>query len=201
MIAPGGDPSLAERIDPALLPLLTYSCRIGELYRAGRTRWPVGARYHFGAAGHELTLFWPEVSEEVRRAVGREPAEFALILEPPLIVFAYRFGSVIPWGDAPYAWPLSADEPRVIPPLERAAEARALLRLRLVGADDGIIHAERGVTLSPAFTRALNAAIRAQAQAPFDPYAYTRAVAAIYLGQDAPADLWRRAVARTGSNE
>ncbi len=41
-----------------------------------------------------------------------------------------------------------------------------MLWITLVGAEDGIIHAQRGMTLSPAFTRELHDAIRTQAMRP-----------------------------------
>ena len=69
----------------------------------------------------------------------------------------------------PYTWHMQPAHCRVTPPLESSPETRALLWITLVGADDGMIHAQRGMTLAPAFTRTLQDAIRAQASTPFDP--------------------------------
>jgi hypothetical protein len=44
-----------------------------------------------------------------------------------------------------------------------------LLWISLVGADDGVVYAQRGVALNPAFTRALHQAIQAQATEFFNP--------------------------------
>jgi hypothetical protein len=69
----------------------------------------------------------------------------------------------------PFGWHLQHSESRAVPALSPSPEARALLWISLVGADDGIIHAQRGVALAPDFTRALHGAIRAQAATAFDP--------------------------------
>jgi hypothetical protein len=92
-----------------------------------------------------------------------------VIIQPPVIVLAYRFGQSIPWSDVPYCWHFQPAHWRVIPPRETSPETRALLWITLVGADDGVIYAQRGMTLAPDFTRTLHAAIRAQARMPFDP--------------------------------
>jgi hypothetical protein len=175
--------------------------RVGEPLQEGRTRWPKGAHYAYGVDGHELTLFWPGVTAEVERAVAREDAEFALVCEPPLLIFAYRFGAAVPWADVPYAWHLTVGEPRVIPPPETSPEERALLWVSLVDARNGLICAQRGVALAPGFTRALHAAIREQARAPFNAYDYLRSIASAYLQYPEPTELLARAEARTFGNE
>ena len=83
--------------------------------------------------------------------VRRGEVELALIVELPLIVLTYRFGQSIPWNDVPYSWHLQPMSWRVVPSVEHSLESRALLWITLVGADDGIIHAQRGVTLSPIY--------------------------------------------------
>ncbi len=132
--------------------------------------------------------------------MSRGPAEFALIVEQPVLVLAYRFGEAIRWEDTPYSWHLQPESRRVVPAAAVAPEARALLWITLVGSDDGIIHAQRGMTLSPPFTRALHDAIRAQAFRPFDPCACTAAIANLYLSHPDPLDRLERAVARTMGN-
>ena len=82
----------------------------------------------------------------------------------------------------------------------RRAEARALLWITLVGAEDGIIHAQRGMTLSPAFTRALHDAIRDQAMGRFDPSDCTAAISRLYLPHLDTVDRLASAVARTMGN-
>ena len=110
-----------------------------------------------------------DISEDVIAAVQRGPAEFAMIVDLPLIVFAYRFGDSISWNDVPYCWHLQPAGKRAIPRLDSSPEARVLLWVSLVGTHDGIIHAQRGLTLSPSFTFALHHAIRAQAMTNFTP--------------------------------
>ena len=107
---------------------------------------------------------------------------------------------MIPWDDAPYSWHLQPEFRRVVPASVVASEARALLWITLVGADDGIIHAQRGMTLSPPFTRALHDAIRTQAMMPFDSRDCTSAMADLYLARPEMLDRLESAVARSMGN-
>jgi hypothetical protein len=174
--------------------------RVGELLHRGRRRWPSGAEFAFGPGGHELTVFSAGIGPDLVDAVRRGPAEFALVVEGPVIVLAYRFGESIPWGDAPYCWHLQPEFRRVVPAAVVAPEARALLWITLVGADDGIIHAQRGMTLSPPFTRALHDAIRAQAMSPFDSTDCTLAISSLYPPHCDTVDRLESSVARTMGN-
>lgn len=174
--------------------------RVGELFYRGRRRWPAKAEFAFGPGGHELTLFHPEIGPGVIDDVRRGPAEFALIVEPPILVLAYRFGDAIPWEDTAYSWHLQPEFRRVIPGSVAVPEARTLLWITLVGADDGIIHAQRGMTLSPPFTRALHEAIRAQAMSRFDSCDCATAISDLYLTRPETLDRLELAVARTMGN-
>src|SRR5262245_20091707 len=143
--------------------------RVGEPLQRGRRQWSTGAQYSHGLSGNELTLFHPEIDDKIVHDVRYGTAEFAVIVQPPVIVLAYRFGQSIPWSDVPFCWHFQPAHWRVVPPREASPETRALLWITLVGAHDGIIHAQRGMTLDPEFTRTLHAAIRDQATTPFDP--------------------------------
>ena len=55
----------------------------------------------------------------------------------------------------------------MVPPPGSSHESRALLWITLVGAHDGIIYAQRGMTLAPEFTSVLHTAIRDQARMSF----------------------------------
>ncbi len=174
--------------------------RVGELFHRGRRKWPCGAEFAFGPGGHELTLFHAGIEPELIDDVRRGPAEFALIVQSPVIVLAYRFGELIPWEDVPYCWHLQPEFRRVVPAAVVAPEARALLWITLVGAEDGIIHAQRGMTLSPAFTRALHDAIRDQAMGRFDPSDCAAAISRLYPPHLDTVDRLASAVARTMGN-
>jgi hypothetical protein len=174
--------------------------RVGELFHRGRRQWPRGAEFAFGLGGHELTVFSPAIASELVEDVRRGPAEFALIVRGPVLVLAYRFGESIPWEDAPYCWHLQPEYRRVVPAAVVAPEARALLWVTLVGADDGVIHAQRGMTLAPPFTRALHDAIRRQAISPFDPSDCTAAISCLYPPHLDTVDRLPWAVARTMGN-
>jgi hypothetical protein len=175
--------------------------RVGEPFRRHRSSWPAGAYFTCSPGGLELTLFQPRIHAEVVHEVSQGPAEFAMFVEPPLLVLAYRFGRSIPWTDVPYSWHLQPVDWRTIPPRAGSPAARALLWISLVGADDGVIHAQRGMTLSPAFTCAVHDAIRAQASTAFDAEECTSAIARVFLSYSSMADRLSLAVARTKGNE
>ena len=175
--------------------------RVGELFCRGRHAWPAGGQFAFSPAGVELTLFRHDISREMVHEVRQGEIELALIAELPLIVLAYRFGEVITWDDVPYSWHLQPASWRVIPSVDCSPHARALLWVTLVGADDGIIRAQRGVTLSPFFTHSLQSTVRAQALMPFNPDECTTAISKVFLDYPKTVDRLVLAKARTMGNE
>jgi hypothetical protein len=180
---------------------LTPVYRVGEPFRQGRCCWPEGAYFSYSPGGHELSLFHSDIREGMVNEVSRGQAEFAMIVEPPLLVLAYRFGQSIPWDDVPYSWHLQPVDWRRIPSRDHSPESRALLWISLVGANDGIIHAQRGMTLSPGFTRTLHDAIRTQALMAFDAEECTLAISRVFLNYPSTVDRLSLAVARTLGNE
>jgi hypothetical protein len=175
--------------------------RVGEVFRQGRKAWPEGGQFTYSRGGFELTLFVADIRADVVNEVHAGEVEFALIVELPLIVLMYRFGQSIPWNDVPYSWHLQPVSCRVVPSVDNSVESRALLCLTLVGADDGIIHAQRGVTLSPRFTHSLQRAIRAQAMMAFNPEDCTSAISKVFLDYSTAVDRLALAEARTMGNE
>lgn len=138
---------------------------VGEPYTE-RTHWPELAQYNYRGGEHELVLFFDRPTSKETQAVRKEVVEFALFIERRLIVMLYRFGTAIPWSDAPYSIHLVPSEQRTLPPATGPAE-QALLHIVLVDASSGIIRALRVVSLVPEFTQALHRAIREQAEMPF----------------------------------
>jgi hypothetical protein len=175
--------------------------RVGELFRRGHETWPEGGQFAYSPGGLELTLFLSDISDDVVNEVRRGDVELALIVELPLIVVTYRFGQSIPWNDVPYSWHLQPVSWRVVPSVEDSLQSRALLWITLVGAEDGLIHAQRGVTLSPSFTRSLHKAIRTQALMAFDPEECTAAISKVFLKYPSTVDRLTLAEARTMGNE
>jgi hypothetical protein len=175
--------------------------RVGELFCRGRRTWPEGGQFTYSPGGLELTLFLSEIHDEVVNEVRRGEVELALIVELPLIVLNYRFGQSIPWNDVPYSWHMQPASWRVIPSVDHSLESRALLWITLVSTDDGIIHAQRGVTLSPSFTRSLHGAIRAQALMAFDPEECTSAISRVFVKYSSTVDRLALAEVRTMGNE
>jgi hypothetical protein len=89
---------------------------------------------------------------------------------------------------------------RAIPPPETSHETRALLWVTLVGARDGLIHAQRGLTLAPDFTATLHNAIRAQAASTFSSDECLSAVSELLVNYPDPATRRTLAQARTIGN-
>ena len=174
--------------------------RVGEFLQRGRQAWPEGSQFSVGPSCHELTLFHHEIHDGLVDEVRRGPAEFALINLASVIVFAYRFGEAIAWTDVPYSWHMQHEGRRFIPSRVDSSETRSLLWITLVGARDGMIHAQRGMTLSPPFTRALHEAIRTQAMSPFNPEDCTKAISRIYLRYADTVNRLTIAAARTMGN-
>jgi hypothetical protein len=175
--------------------------RVGEPLQRGRRCWPEGAQYSYSLNGHELTLFLADVNDELVDDLKYGQAEFAVIVEHPILVLAYRFGTSIRWGDVPFNWHMQPSRSRVTPPLESSPETRALLWITLVGANDGMIHAQRGMTLSPAFTRTLQDAIRAQAGTYFDPHHCATAIGDLLVAHPNTLSRLHLARAQTVGNQ
>ena len=123
--------------------------RVGQPFRHGYDNWPIGAQFTYSPGGLELTMFHRDIRDNVVTDILRGQAEFALIVDLPVIVLTYRFGESISWSDLPYSWHLQPISWRVVPSIDHSPEARVLLWISLVDADDGIIHAQRGVTAIP----------------------------------------------------
>jgi hypothetical protein len=140
---------------------------VGAPFNVNISRWPEGAHYVFRREQHELLIFLAGASAEEIAALARgQPHELALVAEPPILLFLYRFGDPgegIPWGVAPYSWHLLPTSERVLPPGGVASS----LRVSLIDATTGLLCAVRDLPLSPDFTRALHEAIRAQSAAPW----------------------------------
>jgi hypothetical protein len=140
------------------------------------------------------------VPVEPRRSktVLREEAEFALIVEEPVVLLAYRFGGSGDWNSARFTW-LDLPRPDQTPPLD--SDDRALLAIRLIAPDaEGDPDGEgpsRNLTLTLDFTRALNDAVRELARYGPDPRAETRALAALHRRYPTARDVLPRAVARS----
>ena len=174
---------------------------VGKPYIAGRVNWPEGAEYNYHAGAHELRLFINSPSPKEIAAVSNWTSEFALAVEPPVILFLYRFVYGIDWRDAPYSWHLVPADQRTLPDPE-GPETGAPLHVILVDAGSGLVRALRAVTFSPEFTRTLHGAIRVQAESPWPGQAaYDAAVADLRLSYLNFADLRRRAVAHTRGRE
>ena len=183
------DPMIAQESNTGLLrlhrlisasrPPRVPAYRVGERFRADRKTWPTTAEYTYGPWGHELTLFRPNISSNLVEEIRTSESEFSLFVEKSIFVLAFRFGT-LDWGNTPYCWHLQPESRRVIPPFDPFRKDRSLLWVSLVGCEDGIVRAQRGIAFSPEFTTAIHDAIRSQAMRPFDPRECTLDVGAVY---------------------
>jgi hypothetical protein len=179
----------------------TQRYRKGTMYRRGRGRWSPGSSFSLERRGYSLTIFEPRVTEERCQGFCEQAADFALVIESPLLVLCHRFGSALPWSSTPYAFPLDAlgGRPRAVPPECLPGGMRARLRVGLVDADSGVIRAQRRFALPPRFTVALNDAVRQQYCVPFDGDAYIAAIIEVSLGSTSVLNLAQRATVRSAS--
>jgi hypothetical protein len=174
--------------------------RVGEYFRRDIRTWPEGAEFSHSPAGFELTLFRSKVDDLAIEGIRTGRAEFALIVESPVLVMAYRFGKAIPWSDVPYYWHLRSAANREIPLATAQSGDRALLWITLVETATGIIHAQRGVTLSPEFTCTLRRVIRSQAMVAPDPAGCTSAISRLFLNYPRIIDRLPLAIVRSEGN-
>jgi hypothetical protein len=153
---------------------------VGKPYNPKIRRWPETPQYNVRSGHHELVLFLADPTDREVESVRQGPAEFALHVEPPMILLLYRFEPGIPWGDAPFSIHRVPEAERELPASLLTPEARALLHVLLVDASTGLLRAIRAVSLSAQFSAALHGAIRAQAIAEWDPAKYDAKLSEIY---------------------
>ena len=138
---------------------------VGHPYVAGRHTWPEWAEYNY-RGGHELRLFWRNPLPHEVAAVRSGTAHFAIYPLHDVIFFCYRF-QPMGWSDSGFTIHLVGDAERGFPDDFNSPEERQLLTTILVDAATGVVRVLRVCTFSPAFTRALHAAIWAQLEKPF----------------------------------
>jgi hypothetical protein len=166
-----------------------------------RIPWLEGADYQYRLGSHQLILAIRGVTDRQEAAVGRDEAEFALVVEGPLLVFGSRFGVTLPWCWAtPYNWHFGPPAERVVPaavPLTPETYARlwATLWINLVDTATGRARIGRAVALRPAFTHALHGTLREQAIRPFDAAAADRALDGLQFAA-CPLELRARVTTR-----
>lgn len=137
----------------------------------------IRSRYLYSGGEHDLELSGARLTRRHADAVRDGSAEFALLIEEPVVFLCSRFGDAVPWTASPYSWHLTPRELQSIPPLPSSPEERrAFLAITLTDPGGGPARATRNVTLALDFTRALNEAIRDQARLAFSVTSYNRIV-------------------------
>lgn len=149
---------------------------VGEKYMEGMESWPEQCGVEFSWQGQDsrarLRFFLDTPAPVEVAAIESGAATFALAVDGPAIFLLYRFDPM-PWGFASFSWRLNPDD-AVLPETPTSPHARLTLHTMLVDTRTGLVKALRMCTLSPHFTGKLIAAIRAQAEGPFDRVAYMR---------------------------
>jgi len=158
---------------------------VGKPYHPDRKVWPQANQLHWMSGELDLVLFFDRPSRHEIEAVRSGRSQFALYDADGLVLLSYHFDgkrAAVPWSDAPYQWHLVPIQDRVPPPADTAItpETRVGLHVVLVDAMGGLIEAMRFVTPSPAFTRALFAAIRTQSERPYSRETYDRSLKTLY---------------------
>jgi hypothetical protein len=178
-----------------------HALEVGKPYIAGRTNWPEAVEYSYRGGEHEVRMFLSAPSVQEVESVRSGKCEFALAIERPVIFLLYCFPPAIDWSDAPYSCHLVPENDRALPGLS-GPETRALLHVTLVDGATGLVRVLHVVSLSPAFTRALDIAIVEQALSRWvGRAAYDAALADIYRRYRHSAELLFRAVRRTQAGE
>ncbi|WP_406696984.1 hypothetical protein V5E97_38965 [Singulisphaera sp. Ch08] len=170
------------------------------LHTPARIHWPEGAAYQYRLGRHRLALTTSGVAGHHETDVAQAEAEFALVVEGPLLVLGARFGETMPWAWArPYHWYFTAPAKRVVPAsiaLTPRTYARlwATLWITLVDDRNGRVRVRRAVALRPEFTHTLHGVLRAQALRPFQGPTVQRALERLH---EALPVLGLRACVRT----
>jgi hypothetical protein len=173
---------------------------VGKPYIHGRTSIEPRVEYSFRRGQHELLLCFQQLSEDeidAVRSVRYGKAEFGLLIYGLVIFLLYRFGEAIAWGDAPYSWHRLPAEHRQLP--ETPPETSKIgtpLSVVLVDADRNLVRAIRRRVLSPDFTRALHAAIAAQAAGPWSPENFEAHLRSAYESWPTTAQMLNHAITR-----
>jgi hypothetical protein len=142
--------------------------------RGGAPR-PPGSYYQYRSDRHELIRVIGRIEDEHRAAIGRGDAEFALVLEGPLLVFCSRFGAALPWSGSAYHWHRVPRAERTLPPAG-AADAGVAMDVRLIEPREVRAEVARVVMLPAPFARVLHEAILEQARCSYDPSSERRAL-------------------------
>ncbi|MBI5549321.1 MAG: hypothetical protein HY901_36005 [Deltaproteobacteria bacterium] len=176
-----------------------HAYKVGDLYHPDHRLWPEFVQYSYRGGQHELVLFLRQPSPQEVQAARTGRADFALVVEPPVLLLCYRFSCGGPWSDAPFSWHLVPASERATPP-DPTGEERATLQVVLVDAATGLVQALRLLSFAPPFTAALHRAIRAQALIPWEPRAFDATLSKLY-STGAPDQLAERSEVRCRGGE
>lgn len=156
-----------------------------------------GSHYRCSREGHQLRRVVESASETQIAALTDGEAEFALVLDDPLIVVCSRFGTALPWSGGAFHWHRVPRLERMWPAPPSSLNEGVVLDVALVEADDGRVRASRSVWLAPEFAKVLHEAILEQARFPYDPSDERRALTGLFRRYPSIGCLVANASART----
>lgn len=174
-----------------------HKYEVGTPYIPGKTSWTETGEYNCRSGAHELRLFFRNLRDQEIAAVASGEAKFSLAVVDDIIFMLYKIGDAFQWSDAPYTWHTLPESERDLPPALAASE-KMLLTVVLVEASNGIVKALRLVSMPHDFSLKLNAAIRKQADMPFDQKQYDQHLASIYARFNTGELRRRYSIARFG---
>jgi hypothetical protein len=140
--------------------------------------WDLGSHYQYRCDRHELIRVVLRIEDEHLVAFRQGVAEFALVLEGPLLVFCSRFSEALPWSASSYLWHRLPRSERSMP-ADLGAGSAIALDVSLLEACNGQVGATRLISLPSPFARVLHEAILEQVRFSFDPTAERRALSAL----------------------
>ncbi len=180
---------------------MLHAYRVGQLYHPNKTHFEENAEYNCRSGVHEIRLFLRHPKPIEVQQVKQGEASFALVVQEPVILLVWKFGS-LPYSDGSYAWARVPEGERTLPkaPEEMTPQERQTVTTFLINADNGILLAIRQTSFSPSFTQALHQAIREQAANPFDQVVFDRKLRMLYSQHDSRG-LLHLAIARCKGGE
>jgi hypothetical protein len=161
---------------------------VGGLFDPNTTRWEDGVEYNYAANQHIIKLIWSRLKEPEVTAVDHGPLQFALYAKDEQIILFLKLGTASHWLELPYTiWRVPVEDRTI--PAPAAPDDHAAIMIILVQAETGRIAALRLLTISPAMTTTLMAAIRRQASLNFDQARYDEQLDALREHYPTPDDF------------
>ncbi len=124
-----------------------------------------GCRYDFREGIHDLILAFDRPSPDEVFGIKKAPISLRILGNDLMFFLLFRFGNAVPWCEARYEWKKTPAHMRVLP----EPEELHMLRVLLIDTATQNLRVIRMLTPDMEFQRAINAAIRQQAERATEP--------------------------------